>query len=34
MDAARALYNSFGFREIPPYWNHPVPNVVFFELTL
>jgi ribosomal protein S18 acetylase RimI-like enzyme len=34
MRAARALYSSFGFREIPRYWDHPVPNVVFYELTL
>ena len=34
MDAARTLYGSFGFREIPAYWEHPVPNVVFYELTL
>jgi putative acetyltransferase len=34
MEPARTLYGSFGFREIPAYWDHPVPNVVFYELTL
>jgi putative acetyltransferase len=34
MAAARALYGSFGFREIPAYWDQPVPNVRFYELTL
>jgi putative acetyltransferase len=34
MDAARKLYRSFGFREIPAYWEHPVPDVVFYELAL
>ena len=34
MDAAQTLYRSFGFREIPAYWDHPVPDVVFFELEL
>lgn len=34
MDAARTLYRSFGFREIPAYWDHPVPDVVFYELEL
>jgi putative acetyltransferase len=34
MAAARALYGSFGFREIPAYWDHPVPDVRFYELTL
>jgi GNAT superfamily N-acetyltransferase len=34
MIPAQTLYRSFGFREIAPYWDHPIPNVVFFELTL
>jgi GNAT superfamily N-acetyltransferase len=34
MAAAQSLYASFGFRRIPAYWNHPVPDVVFYELAL
>jgi GNAT superfamily N-acetyltransferase len=34
MIPAQMLYRSFGFREIEPYWDHPIPDVVFFELTL
>ena len=34
MIPAQTLYRSFGFNEIAPYWDHPVPDVVFFELTL
>jgi len=34
MDRAIALYRSLGFREIAPYYNNPVPNAVYFELTL
>jgi putative acetyltransferase len=34
MNVARTLYGSFGFREIPAYWDHPTPDVVFYELTL
>jgi ribosomal protein S18 acetylase RimI-like enzyme len=34
MLAAQALYRSFGFAEIPPYWDHPTAGVVFFELRL
>jgi GNAT superfamily N-acetyltransferase len=34
MVPAQTLYRSFGFTEISPYWDHPVPGVVFFELTL
>ena len=34
MIPAQTLYRSFGFAEIAPYWDHPVPDVVFFELTL
>jgi putative acetyltransferase len=31
---AQNLYRSFGFAEIPAYWNHPVEGIVFFELGL
>jgi ribosomal protein S18 acetylase RimI-like enzyme len=34
MIPAQALYRSFGFREIEPYWDHPIPDVIFFELKL
>jgi len=34
MEVARTLYGSFGFKEIPAYWDHPVPDVVFYELSL
>jgi putative acetyltransferase len=34
MIPAQNLYRSFGFAEIPPYWDHPVAGVVFFELVL
>jgi GNAT superfamily N-acetyltransferase len=34
MAGARRLYTSFGFEEIPAYWDHPVPDVVFYELAL
>jgi ribosomal protein S18 acetylase RimI-like enzyme len=34
MIPAQMLYRSFGFTEIAPYWDHPVADVVFFELTL
>jgi putative acetyltransferase len=34
MTAAQNLYRSFGFTEIPAYWDHPVAGVVFFELSL
>lgn len=34
MTAARALYASLGFREIPPYNEHPVNGTSFLELTL
>ena len=34
MIPAQTLYRSFGFREIEPYWDHPIPDVVFFELRL
>lgn len=31
---ARSLYESFGFTQIPPYWDHPIDDVVFYELDL
>jgi len=34
MSAAQNLYRSFGFTEIPAYWDHPIEGVVFFELAL
>ena len=34
MIPAQQLYRSFGFRKIDPYWDHPIPDVVFFELKL
>ena len=34
MTAARALYASLGFREIPPYNEHPVDGTRFMELSL
>jgi putative acetyltransferase len=34
MTAARTLYESFGFVEIAPYWDHPIPGVLFYELAL
>lgn len=34
MTPAQNLYRSFGFAEIPAYWDHPVDGVVFFELLL
>jgi putative acetyltransferase len=34
MIPAQRLYRSFGFREIDPYWDHPIPDVIFFELKL
>lgn len=34
MEPAIALYRSLGFKEIPPYYPNPVPNVVYFELQL
>jgi ribosomal protein S18 acetylase RimI-like enzyme len=34
MTAARALYRSFGFREIEPYRYNPIPGTSFMELDL
>ncbi|HSQ23047.1 MAG TPA: GNAT family N-acetyltransferase [Pyrinomonadaceae bacterium] len=34
MNDAIALYRSFGFKEIAPYYNNPVPGAKFMELTL
>jgi putative acetyltransferase len=34
MEAAIALYRSFGFREIPPYRSNPQPGALFLELDL
>jgi ribosomal protein S18 acetylase RimI-like enzyme len=34
MEAARALYESFGFRSIEPYRYNPIPGTSFMELTL
>jgi putative acetyltransferase len=31
MTAARALYESLGFKEIEPYYHNPLPNVVYYE---
>jgi GNAT superfamily N-acetyltransferase len=34
METAISLYRALGFREIPPYGNHPIPGTLFLELTL
>jgi putative acetyltransferase len=34
MGAARALYGSLGFREIPPYRHNPIPGTAYMELRL
>ncbi len=30
MEAAIQLYRSLGFEPIPPYWNNPVPGILYF----
>lgn len=34
MAPAIALYRRLGFREIPPYYDNPIPNAAYFELQL
>jgi ribosomal protein S18 acetylase RimI-like enzyme len=34
MDHAIALYRSVGFRDIPPYYQNPIPEAVYLELSL
>jgi ribosomal protein S18 acetylase RimI-like enzyme len=34
MNDAIALYRSYGFREIPPYYDNPVAGALFMELDL
>jgi len=34
MDDAIALYRSFGFREIEPYYDTPLDQTIFMELEL
>jgi putative acetyltransferase len=34
MAHAIALYHSFGFKEIPPYYENPIPGAVYMELDL
>jgi putative acetyltransferase len=34
LEAARSLYASLGFVEIPPYWRNPLPKVRYFRADL
>lgn len=34
MTAARSLYASLGFVEVPPYYHNPVPGALFLEVAL
>jgi ribosomal protein S18 acetylase RimI-like enzyme len=34
MERAMGLYRSLGFKEIPPYYENPIPNAVYFELKI
>lgn len=34
MEEAIGMYRRLGFREIPRYWDHPVPGALFFEYDL
>ncbi len=34
MEAARELYRSLGFREIPPYYFNPIPGAHYLAVTL
>ncbi len=34
MTAAIKLYRSFGFQEVPPYWNNPLPGFLYFSKQL
>lgn len=34
LEMAQAIYRALGFRKIPPYYNNPLPGVVYFEKIL
>lgn len=34
LKTAQAIYIALGFQEIPPYYNNPIPGVVYFEKIL